>query len=285
MVLPPRRAFHRLILAIAGAAAALSLLAHAPARAEERFEAHYRATLSGLTIGTGSVVVDIARNRFSISGKGKATGLMRILGGGAGEVTAQGAISGKKLVTASYAHAIKSRKLQAVTMTLASGAVKQLAVEPPPKAEEDRVELTEAQKRGVLDPVTAGIVPAAGPSGVGPEVCARKLPVFDGHRRFDLVLSYKRQETVRAEGYHGPAVVCGVTFEPIGGHRRNKYAIKFLSENRDMEIWFAPIGGTPFLAVYRVSLPTPLGTGVLQATRFAVTTDAARAGAVDARVR
>lgn len=285
MVLPLRPAFYPSILAIVGSLGALPVLADSPARADERLQAHYQATLSGLPIGSGSVVVEIGRNRFSISATGKAAGLMRVLGGGTGEVTAQGTITGKKLLTASYAHAIHSSKLQAVNMTLTSGSVKQLAIEPPPKEHEDRVTLTEAQKRGVLDPATAGIIPAAGASGVGPEVCARKLPVFDGHRRFDLALSYKRQETVQAEGYRGPAVVCAVTFAPLGGHRRKKYAIKFLSENRDMEIWFAPISGTPFLAVFRVSVPTPLGTAIMQATRFVVTTDAARAGPVDARVR
>jgi hypothetical protein len=285
MVLSPRRALPRLILALGCAAAALPVLAGMPARADERLEATYRVTLSGLKIGAGTVVVDIGRNRFSISGTGKAAGLMRIFGSGTGEVSAQGAIAGKKLITASYTHSIRTHKLQAVSMMLAAGSVKHLSVEPPIKPEDDRVELTEAHKRGVLDPATASIVPAAGPAGVGPEVCARKLPIFDGHRRFDLVLAYKRQETVRAEGYHGPAVVCGVTFEPLGGHRAKKYAIKFLSENRDMEVWFAPINGTPFLMVYRINVPTPLGTGVMQATRFAVTTAAASAGAVDARTR
>ena len=33
-------------------------------------------------------------------------------------------------------------------------------------------------------------------------------------------------------------------------------------------LWLAPIAGTRFMVPYRVSLPTPMGQGVLQATQF-----------------
>jgi hypothetical protein len=268
-----------------GCAAALLALSGTGAGAQERLEATYRATLAGLAIGTGTMVLDITRNRYSIAGSGRALGLMRVLGGGKGEVSAQGAINGKKLISASYAHTIRASKLQIVKMALAGGSVKQLAVEPAITADADLAPLTEGQKRGVIDPISAGIIPAAGANGVGPEACANKLPIFDGRIRFDLTLAYKRHESVRAEGYEGPAVVCSVRFEPLGGHHKDKFAIKFLRENRDMEIWFVPIRGTPFLAFYRVFVPTPLGSGVLQATRFVATTAAPRAGALDARVQ
>jgi hypothetical protein len=44
--------------------------------------------------------------------------------------------------------------------------------------------------------------------------------------------------------------------------------IKYLTELRDAEIWLAPIAGTRLMVPYRASVPTPLGTGVLQATQF-----------------
>jgi hypothetical protein len=65
----------------------------------------------------------------------------------------------------------------------------------------------------------------------------------------------------------------------LGGYERDKYAIKFLQENRDLELWYAPIAGTQFLGIYKVVVPTPLGPAVLQATRFNATPRASRAGA------
>ena len=35
-----------------------------------------------------------------------------------------------------------------------------------------------------------------------------------------------------------------------------------------MEIWLAPIAGTRVMVPYRMSLPTPIGIGVLEATQF-----------------
>jgi hypothetical protein len=38
-----------------------------------------------------------------------------------------------------------------------------------------------------------------------------------------------------------------------------------------MEIWLAPIAGTRVLVPYRLTIPTPLGTGKLEATHFITT--------------
>jgi hypothetical protein len=294
MVVKPRHGWRGFLLATACAAAAWPGAAN-PARAEdkgaekrpEKFEATYKATLAGLAVGTGTLVVDISRNRYTAVASGKTLGLMRALSGGTGEGSAQGSITGKKLLATGYSHAIKGKKLQVVKMLLAGGNVKQVAVEPEPKPSDDTgvVELTDAHKHGVVDPLSAGIVPAAGANGVGPEACAHKLPIFDGRMRFDLKLAYKRQETVQAEGYRGPAVVCSVTFEPIGGYNKEKFTIKYLREARDMELWLAPVAGTPFLAPYRIYVPTLLGAGVLQATRFVTAPAPPRAGGVDARAQ
>jgi len=35
-----------------------------------------------------------------------------------------------------------------------------------------------------------------------------------------------------------------------------------------MELWLAPIAGTRVMVPFRVSVPTPIGLGVMQATQF-----------------
>ena len=35
-----------------------------------------------------------------------------------------------------------------------------------------------------------------------------------------------------------------------------------------MEVWLAPVAGTRVLVPYRISIPTPIGVGVMQATQF-----------------
>ena len=104
---------------------------------------------------------------------------------------------------------------------------------------------------------------------VSPEACNRKVAVFDGRVRYDLHSEFKRMETVKADrGYEGPAVVCAVYFTPISGYVPERPAIKYLVTLRDAEVWLAPISGTRVLVPFRFSMPTPLGTGLLQATAF-----------------
>jgi hypothetical protein len=118
--------------------------------------------------------------------------------------------------------------------------------------------------------MTASIyrVPGNGDTAV-PQACQRTLAIFDGRMRYDLRLAFKRLEQVKSEqGYEGTAVACAVYFHPIAGHVPQRAAIKYLTELRDMEMWLAPIAGTRLMVPYRVSVPTPIGLGVLQATQF-----------------
>ena len=71
-----------------------------------------------------------------------------------------------------------------------------------------------------------------------------------------------------AKGYQGPVVVCAVYFTPIAGYVPDRVSIKYVAAQRNMEIWFAPIAGTRVLAPYRITIPTPLGTGMIEATEF-----------------
>jgi hypothetical protein len=44
--------------------------------------------------------------------------------------------------------------------------------------------------------------------------------------------------------------------------------MKYVAGRRDMEIAFAPIAGTWFLAPFRLSVPTLIGTMAISATAF-----------------
>jgi hypothetical protein len=142
--------------------------------------------------------------------------------------------------------------------------------EPPYAPAPDRVAVLDAHRHGALDPMTAGLIPAAlQGEPVAPEACQRTLAIFDGRQRFDLALAFKRLDSVKAEqGYQGPVVVCTVIYQPVAGHRVSRGAIKYLMTTRDMEMWLAPITGTRILVPFRISVPTFVGTAVLQATTF-----------------
>jgi hypothetical protein len=266
-----RHARSATILAAAALAAALADASQADVRAQGRLDARYTVSLSGLPVGKGAWVIDIMDDQYTAAASGSAAGLMQIIASGHGQSAARGSIVGGQLVPLSYASSIiTDKKYDDVRMAISGGNVKEFVAEPPSQPAPDRVPLTDAHRRGVIDPMTGSLfrVPGNG-NPLAPEACPRKLAVFDGRMRYDLNLSFKRIENIRAEhGYQGQSVVCSVIFHPIAGHIPDRAAIKYLADLRTIEIWLAPIAGTRVLVPYRVTVPTPIGLGVLQATQF-----------------
>ena len=128
-------------------------------------------------------------------------------------------------------------------------------------------------------------VPGTG-NPLNPEACNRTQSIFDGRLRFDLQFQFKRMDSVKAErGYEGPVVVCAVYFRPIAGYIPDRPAIRYLVDLRTIEVWLAPIAGTRVLVPFRMSIPTPLGEGLLQATQFVSGPRAARANPASAKTQ
>ncbi len=155
-------------------------------------------------------------------------------------------------------------------ITLLNGNIKDFGIEPVPPVDPDRIVVTDAHKKGVLDPMSSTLVRVPGTGDVvTPEACRAGAAVFDGRLRYELKLDYKRMETVKAEkGYHGPAVVCALYFTPIAGYIPDRPVIKYLAAARNIEVALVPIAGTRYLVPFRTVIPTPLGTAVLEATHF-----------------
>ena len=99
--------------------------------------------------------------------------------------------------------------------------MKDFKVDPPPDDDPERVPITEASQRGVLDPMTASLVRMPGSGDLlAPEACQRTLEIFDGRLRYDMQFAFKRMDKVKAgKGYAGPVVVCASIFLAGGGIR------------------------------------------------------------------
>lgn len=241
------------------------------AAAQGRLEAEYTATLSGIPIGRGNWVIEILEDQFSASASGGTTGILRLFSHGHGATTVQGTVVAGQPVPTSYTSTITNQeRTDDVRMSFAGGNVKDFTVQPPLGPNNDRIPVTDGDRRNVLDPMTSTLDPVSGTGDpLSPQACSRKVAVFDGRMRFDLHSEFKRMDSVKAEkGYQGPVVVCAVYFKPVSGYIPKRYAIKYLAQLRDAEIWLAPIAGTRVLVPFRFSLPTPVGTGVVQATQF-----------------
>ena len=257
--------------AIGIAVTAVAAAAADPALAQGRLDARYAVTLAGMPVGKGAWVIDIAENQFTAAASGATAGLMRVFASGQGSGASRGYIVSGNPVPASFAASITSdKKTEEIRITLSSGDVKDFAVSPEVPDDPERVPVTDAHFHGVSDPMTGSLIRVPGTGNpLTPQACARTTPIFDGRMRYNLQFAYKRMEQVKADkGYEGPVVVCAVYFTPIAGFVPHRASVKYLAAQRDIEVWLAPVANTRVLVPYRISIPTPVGTGVMQATQF-----------------
>lgn len=280
---PARRAGQFLLSGFVGAglvgAAAVTSPEAAPRRhraaAPATLAVDYGINLAGLPIGTARLAGSFEGQRYRADVSAVLTGLVGAITGGQGSAQASGTFASGPQPNA---FAIATRTANAgiaVRMALRSGNVTQSEVIPPLLDMEDRVPITAANKRGIMDPVSALVMPAhVRGEPTDPENCNRTLPVFDGATRFNVVLSYAETRPVEKPGYAGPVLVCNARYQAVAGHRPDRPGVRFMEENRDMSVWLAPVEGTRVLVPLRISVRTTIGTNIIEATRWT------RAGAV-----
>jgi hypothetical protein len=255
--------------------AAVTAALHDRAHAEGKLDASYAISFARLEVGDISATVVFGDSDYAISARGRAGGVMKALIDGEGSFAARGTLKeGYPLPTTFTSKIVSSVETSEVTMVLDEGRVKELTAIPPPNT--NAVPVTEANRQGIVDPLTAMLFSTAvGGESLSQAACRQTLPIFDGRQRFDLKLGFKRMDKVTAEkGYAGPVVVCSVTYEPIAGHRSSAALVKYLSEGREMEMALAPIAGTRFLVPFRVSAVSMIANLVIVANRFEITAQA-----------
>ncbi len=231
----------------------------------------YGVTLAGLPIGTATLNINFSEGGpYRINAAAKVGGVISLISDGRGSASASGTLgSGAPLPSAYALTSTAGKKPQSVQMALSGGNVTAIELQPDLPPRKDRVPITTASKHGVIDPLSALLVPVPGGSeALAPGACRRTLPIFDGATRFDIKLSYARTEQVNGKGYDGPIIVCSARYVPIAGHRPNRDQTKFMVANRDIELWLAPINDTHVLAPFKIIVGTQIGRLTLSAARF-----------------
>jgi len=249
------------------------------AQAEGRLEARYRMSLGGLELGRAALLIEVDDRSYTASGSARLTGMAQAVSSGKGTAGARGVVDRAGLAPRSFAMEAESdRKSEAIRLVLNAAGVTDLSVEPPVTPADDRVPVTDKDKRGVFDPMSAALVMVPGADDtLSAKACDRTLSIFDGRHRYDLVLSYERLEDVKAEGYSGPTVVCRIAYKPVSGHREGRNAVKYMTRNKEIYVWFAPVAGTRVLAPFRASVATAIGVAQLEAQSFVTEPSSKRA--------
>ncbi len=236
-------------------------------------DAHYRLSYNGLDVGHLDVVSSVHGKAYSISGSGAVSVLFGALKW-SGASSASGEVEHGTPAPKKYDVEWRAgKKTTTVKMAFRDNVATDVVADPPAKLKHDTVPLLASHKVGTLDPFSA-MVRLTKVSDAGP--CDRRVPIFDGWQRFDLVMSFKRKTMLPAEVKGGAPVtgyVCRLVYRPVAGHRANDDTKAYVANN-DVEVVLRPIAGTSVLIPHSVSIPTAWGTGTMTMKRIEITSPA-----------
>ena len=251
----------------------------ATAASGETLRATYALSIIGVPIGNADAAASIENGAYKVDIGLRLSGLAAMVTKAKGAATANGAIANSTVLPNAYANTTaNSTETRTVRMGLAAGNVRAVEISPPFLDMDERVPVTQAHKTSVLDPVSALVmsVPAGQPL-VGQAACDRTIPVYDGLVRFNISLFYKGVRNVQAKGYSGPVSVCSARYTPISGYKMDSQSTRFMAENRDLEVWLAPLEQSHVVAPYYIKVGTKSGTLIIQAIDFQITQQRAQA--------
>ncbi len=261
-----RRRPMRLLLA---GLAALAGVASAPAVAAE-VSAVYTISLAGISIGRADANSHFDAGGYSIAVRGFTSGISRVVSDAQALLASNGRISGGELVPAHFELETTENGLSAaVRMTMRGRSVANFRAEPNLSERDDRVPLTAAHRRNVVDPLSGFIVTVdrAGPLS-GEAACNRTVAIFDGWQRYDVRLSYRDSRTLSASdgSYSGQGFVCSARYVPVAGHIVSHEAVRYMAGNTNLAVTLIPVEGTRLLIPYEIVIGTRIGDLVIRAT-------------------
>ncbi len=232
--------------------------------------AHYVITMTHVRVGEITWAVNFSDKIYLASANGKASGVFSVLVTGEGSFNTHGAYSGERLTPSTARSDITDDDgVYETELTFDNGDLKRVqdrGAAPPA----DRIRISQSLLRGVTDPLSAMLIPVER-NAMAPANCDKTLRIFDGRRRYNLALSYKRIDKLKvARGYAGAVLVCGVVLRPIAGYRADSLLVRYLAGKDDLELWFAPVAGVAVIAPVRALMPTLIGTMDIQANEFVV---------------
>jgi hypothetical protein len=227
---------------------ALSALADAGKPEAARLGLAYEVYSAGLHVLAIDLGVGLGLADYEVIASIRTTGIVGWIFDWHQFVETTGALSGDKVEPLRYrSEALGRSGRRRVEIDYAKGDVAALDVFPLPRDDEDREEVEPALRRGTVDPISALLAIVRTVSkGRG---CTESLAVFDGRRRYDLVLTDRGPRPAVESRYvrvDEGVRQCDFVVHPIAGHRKRAAGARDERRLRQGRAWLAPImAGAP----------------------------------------
>ena len=233
--------------------------------------AKYRVSFAGFNIGSFNFRSDVSSKGYSLAGEAKVSAVF-----GAfkwrGFTRSEGRTRKGRPLPANYSFDYQSnRKRGSVRMAFRKGQIIKNEVVPYKPYSNKHVPLRSDHLRGVYDPITAVMALTSSAKG---HPCRRRIPIFDGKQRFDLVLKpagrVQIQES-RPSGQPGLGYVCKVRYVPLGGYKNNSQT-KYMAKNPGLRVVLRAVPSANVFIPYEVRVPTIAGEAVLTSRKVEIVT-------------
>lgn len=261
----------RLVAAMLAATAACAGTTVSAEPWPSRVDATYRIEFNGFDVGKFDLQASVAGASYTVTGEARISALL-----GAfkwhGSTRSSGTFAGLSPRPAGYTFDFNGiGKQGAIKLGFKQGAITSISSLPPTPPQPDAVAVEAQHLKDVLDPLSA-ILALSRTNEANP--CTRKLSVFDGKQRFDLALSFVRQQAVaetKPSGQPGVAFVCRVRYVPIAGHRMTSET-RHMATTDGIEVSLRPVPSAALYVPHQISIPTAAGTAALIVERVHIVT-------------
>jgi hypothetical protein len=250
------------ILALSAAVAGTDAAAADKAPLPANVDAVYRVKFTALgNIGNFHFNSKIDGDTYTLTANGKIDTTMFDY---RGDMSSKGAVatSGISARPADYTYGykqkyfLKKKKLKSLNIAFAGSSVSK--VTPPDPPAPSAVPVTAEHLKNVLDPLS-GVMALSLGSQTDP--CTRKLPIYDGKQRFDVVFTPARRA--------GADYICNVRLVPISGHKPGEGSTSVVKGN--IELVMRPVPKANIVIPYSVTVPTIVGTATLTSEHVEIT--------------
>lgn len=235
-----------------------------------QIDAVYKVELNDFEIGSFSFKSEVGDKSYTLNSDVKIS--FAGLTGWRGTTSTKGAVTGKDVAPNLYQFQFSSpARSGSIAMNFANRNVTGLTVLPDEPPLPGLKPLTPEHIKGVADPLSA-VLSLVRVEGNNP--CDRKVSIFDGKQRFDLVLSYRKQVPIteaQPSGQPSQGVVCKVKYIPIAGYRDTE-DLRALARENNIAITFRPIPSAGLMVPHKVKIPTVAGDAVISASRINIWT-------------
>jgi hypothetical protein len=263
---------------LACTAAIMILLAASPAAAGT-LTLGFEVYGGGLHLVNGTLRIARSDDRYAVRIEARGTRLVDLLTGWSYVAEAEGRMTAAGPAPASFRSERTLRRRHEIRHMRYGGDGAVEVVDVPPQSPGDAAAVPPDFRPGTLDPLSALFAVAT----TGPAGCMGRLPVFDGRRRYDILVRGDGTETLEASRharYSGPASRCIVTMRPVAGFESDRDAGAFFEygAERTATLWHAPAGPRGKSVPVRMRIDMPGSSLVLHLATASTGPEAAGRG-------